>query len=464
MNTRKCCGTCQFATMPRQGDLTIADAWECDADMNDNMGTSEVFLNNEKGVRLFSEIKSKFRRVKKFELQQAIRGNRALTKPFAEHPARERFFKLNKTKSVKDSYKYAIKGLYDIALLGIWYFPNYGCVLTTFALIKALKALGKEVLLIDNSRTHAFSAAKCAFDQKDFLKKHVDLTKPLATKSDLETLNNRVDTFIVGSDQLFTQSLIREVNGYTFFLDFAKDEKKKIAYATSMGMGFFFYPAEYRKVKSLLQRFDAVSLRENVYKEFVENQFEMSFDCCIDPVFLCSKVEYDKLADSVHVEDMAPLSAYILDCTEDFAGLCKHVADEFNCGMNIIPDAPYDASERIQKFFSHNISRTISIEEWLHYFKYSDYIITDSFHGLCFSIINRKPFALILNHGRAVSRFKSLLAILNLEYRAFEKDTISQNYSKVIEVLRTPIDYDTVYELLRQEVDKSYDWLKSALS
>ena len=44
-------------------------------------------------------------------------------------------------------------------------------------------------------------------------------------------------------------------------------------------------------------------------------------------------------------------------------------------------------------FFNHKIKNGIGIEEFLGYFKNASFIVTNAFHGLCFSLIFKKNFS-----------------------------------------------------------------------
>lgn len=58
---RKSCGICPFANTNRPSDITIGDFWgweSIDADFNkDNMGCNLLYINTDKGVRVFNEVK-----------------------------------------------------------------------------------------------------------------------------------------------------------------------------------------------------------------------------------------------------------------------------------------------------------------------------------------------------------------------------------------------------------------------
>lgn len=58
-----------------------------------------------------------------------------------------------------------------------------------------------------------------------------------------------------------------------------------------------------------------------------------------------------------------------------------------------------------------------AIEKWLAGFLYGDFIIVDSFHAMRFSVIFQKPFIVIGNRQRGLSRFESLLGELDLTDR-----------------------------------------------
>lgn len=79
-----------------------------------------------------------------------------------------------------------------------------------------------------------------------------------------------------------------------------------------------------------------------------------------------------------------------------------------------------------------------SVETWLSLIKNSYYVITDSFHGMVFSIIFERNFIVIVNKKRGVARFTSLLEKLGLE------DRIVTNTEDVEIISKCPIDYSAV--------------------
>ena len=85
---------------------------------------------------------------------------------------------------------------------------------------------------------------------------------------------------------------------------------------------------------------------------------------------------------------------------------------------------------------------------WLTRIKNSDYIITDSFHGLALSIIFNKQFFVFCASEKKFTRLRSLLKLLSLEERYVES---IDDFKLRKEQLLNPIDYSQVNDILRSE-------------
>lgn len=91
---RPACSTCRLKSFPRISDITLGDLWliqQIFPDLDDHKGISFVLLNNEKGKKLFDNIKSEifFRDIpkEKLRLTYPVMGT-----PTKAHPNREAFF------------------------------------------------------------------------------------------------------------------------------------------------------------------------------------------------------------------------------------------------------------------------------------------------------------------------------------------------------------------------------------
>lgn len=94
---RPSCYDCKFKGFPRIADITLADFWGIDKvapTMYDNLGTSLVLINNQKGKLFFDAIQQKLNTIE-LSYKTALKGNPSLTKPSlqAANLDRESFFK-----------------------------------------------------------------------------------------------------------------------------------------------------------------------------------------------------------------------------------------------------------------------------------------------------------------------------------------------------------------------------------
>ena len=80
-------------------------------------------------------------------------------------------------------------------------------------------------------------------------------------------------------------------------------------------------------------------------------------------------------------------------------------AETYKCYANITLSQPISSSIDDYKM--------PSVERWLGSFARADFVVTDSFHGMVFSIIFEKPFIVISNKERGSARFYSLLSKIN---------------------------------------------------
>lgn len=102
-----------------------------------------------------------------------------------------------------------------------------------------------------------------------------------------------------------------------------------------------------------------------------------------------------------------------------------------------------DADQNIQILDDPNI------KEWLFCMEHAQFVLTDSFHGACFSILFQKNFLVLRNQVRGGSRFPFLLGELGLlERMVSSPEEMAQRYAEVAD---TAINYAPVQEKLEQK-------------
>lgn len=292
-----------------------------------------------------------------------------------------------------------------------------------------------------------------------FLAKHVERTRRYdLIKSYLDLKEYHFDVFIVGSDQVWRPEY--SVNMPNFFLDFLEGIQgvKRVSYAASFGVDDLSFSSEnISSYSKLLKTFDAVSVRENSGVAICDEKFGVNATLVLDPTLLLNAYDYEKLIeeDERIVKLSNSLMCYVLDGSKEKDIIISKLSSELGLVPNIIhPKKEYDRLGQLDV----EKSRYPSVTSWLSGFRDAEFVITDSFHGMVFSIMFNKQFLVIGNKDRGLSRFTSLLKILQLERRLicsledFDFSVVDDN-----------IDYQLVSNIINAEREKSFDFLVGAV-
>lgn len=364
---------------------------------------------------------------------------------------------------------------YDVAILGWWHNSNYGSMLTYYALKKAIENLDYSTLMVNESMgypnrhklpndapgmTFARRQNYAYTEQEHFLEN--------------EKYNELADTFVVGSDQLWNPYIGR-IND-DLFLNFTADDKKRIAYGTSIGnfsrpkFSSEHFGEDFEQVeRQNLSRFDWVSMRESDGISYFKENLGIDAPQVVDPVFLIDPKEYWKLADEATINfEEEYMLAFILDPDEDKKRNIEAVADKLGFNKIVVfTDANGPRINYARSIFNserYEVIDDIRPENFLYAYKNAEYVVTDSFHGSCFSYIAQKPFSVFYNTIRGANRFASLMTLFKLgDTRRIYPENTAEDINANINVSKV-IDFTDGNANLKIEREKSYNWLEKALS
>ena len=99
----------------------------------------------------------------------------------------------------------------------------------------------------------------------------------------------------------------------------------------------------------------------------------------------------------------------------------------------------------------------MTVYDFLKSIQTTQKVITDSFHGVCFSVIFQKDFVCLCNKSRGEDRFVSLLTDLGLTDRLFY-NLDGVDFNKLV-----PIDYKRVNSIIDRKRQEGIDWLVNVL-
>ena len=341
-----------------------------------------------------------------------------------------------------------------IAIIGCWEVRNYGSHLTYYALYRILKEHGYHVLMVGCPKNAPYKSDGKPEYFRNIPYSKEEICEQFVDKIAMRELNKIADVFIVGSDQLWYPPLYRYFGRFAF-LDYVFEDKKKISYATSFGKSSWNgTEAERQLHASYLKRFDYVSVRESSGIQICEKIFDVKAEWRLDPVFLCDPIIFSQMADTSSIDTQRSyLAAYILDCDNVKAACIADFSKKLNCDYRILKDP--NLPKKIKKRW--NQERNFCVEDWMKWIRDSEYVITDSFHGMCVALLFRKKIIIIKNARRGIARFEDYgekLGISNLMISDFQELN-----AEMFDL----IDYNSIFRILNAECEKSLKWLYDAI-
>lgn len=329
---------------------------------------------------------------------------------------------------------------------------NYGALLQAYALGNYLSSLGYDVCYYSESdkRNHdSFYGIKWLY-YKFFINMRINNKSEsfAAFKHKyfkIITKETDVDIRICGSDQIWNTDI---THGYSD-LFWGKGASRAIAYAASCG-DISVFLGNSKEVKNKIANFDFVSARERELSDYVLSQtgFECPFVC--DPSLLLKQEDYVKLISKrVNIKGNY-LFIYQMNKSTYLYKVAKLIARKMKLKVIEINNNLFNYQHHPHKCFYG-----MSIEGWLSLISQSSFVVTNSYHGMIFSILFRKPFY-VIKSGKRNTRIVDLCDYLGLNERILD---LNQKVPKRIE----EIDYSSTMSKLEEFSSFSKQFLRNAM-
>lgn len=374
-----------------------------------------------------------------------------------------------------------------VGIMSMQRVKNYGSFLQAYGLKKNIESLGHEVVFVDYKVEPALNkgdgstakkdtklvelAKKCFYKAKSFTpegkkvgnmyKKHREFIDkfeewnfPVLGIDSTMHYRTPLDVLVIGSDEVFNCLQVNPNVGYSREL-FGKDNnaKKLITYAASFGNTTTQRLKQYgidKEVGALLKDFDAISVRDTNSGKVVKDLTGKEPIYNLDPVLISDYS--DEMVKNVPIHDYIIIYGYPGRITEAESKIIRDFANKRNKKLICI--------QGIQEFCDEYVNGNPF--EILAYFRNADCIITDTFHGSIFSIINHRPFVSRIRKTVGESygneeKMTDLLKRLGLE------DRILTDISRLEALMNTPIDYERVDAVRKNEREKSLAYLEKMI-
>jgi hypothetical protein len=358
---------------------------------------------------------------------------------------------------------------------------NYGAVLQAYALYKHLREQGYQVTLIDyiterydiDARNYVYRSTtrwrknaatrllwkytrhrcelKLRNNFRSFLIKNVSMTHTYYSNEELKNDPIDADVFVTGSDQIWNTDFSWDKKiDKPYFLDFVPDNITKVAYSSSFGK-IELNAEEMYDIKECLARFNMLSVREESGRKIIE-KLGMEATVVADPTLLWGQEIWSALAAERQVAEPYLLLFQVFP-DEELMKLAEKIAVHKKLRLVIVSPNPMDKRKIHRKAVY-----LPTVEEWLSYFEYADFIMTDSFHATSFSTIFERQF-LVSTRAKYDSRITGYLNVLGISERAIS----NMDYDKGMDIAGKPIDFEVTTRKRREFISFSLEWLEQAL-
>lgn len=371
-----------------------------------------------------------------------------------------------------------------IGIMSMQRVANYGSFLQAYGLKKIIEKQGHSVVFVDykvgrpvtfeNDKKQYYKgiirekvmdiAAECidllffaSEEQKysmQFKKMYKKNFLPLLGISDKKNYHKSVDTLVIGSDEVFNCLQSNPIVGFSPELFGHNNKAKKlISYAASFGNTTITGLEDAKKEKiisHLLKKFNNISVRDQNSFEIVKTLTGKEASINLDPVLMYEFT--DEIIYPQTGEKYLVVYAYRNRLSESEKKAIKDFAKKEQ--LKIIGIGGY------QDFC--DVCFQGSPFEVLGYIKGAEYVITDTFHGTIFSVINQRKFVTFIRngHGKKYGNYEKLMDLLQ---RLGLEDRAIFSPSEISERIYTDINYYAVDEIIRTQREKTMSYLKDAL-
>lgn len=347
-----------------------------------------------------------------------------------------------------------------ISLITYHYSNNKGAVMQTYGLCKFLRNHGYDIELIDirqsEKANQPFYVKLIKYIvagyrmKKDMKKFYPPLTKRYSSIDEIRKDPPKADCYIVGSDQVWNPNISKDLM-MAYFLDFGDQNVKRISYASSFGISEWTIKdtSINQHIENLLKSFSSLSVRENEGRILCERVFNIKPEIVLDPTFL--NENYNEFTEGVKEKDL--IVCYKINKTQDFWKFAPFVREKLGGIPMTLLNYNYPKK-------GYRYCFPPSLDYWMKSMASAKFVLTDSFHGAVFSIINKRNFCIILNHNDRDSRLINLCNEFGFQDRLFnsvEEMLKSDNWDK-------SIDYSKYAKVIKMKVEQSQNYLLNALN
>lgn len=319
------------------------------------------------------------------------------------------------------------------------------CIILKKILQKLMRGVKKFKRVVNKEKQSPFECFIKSFE-KEYIK---DLGVTRERK-----YRTAVDVLVIGSDEVFNCTQSKGVGFSAELFGAGNNAGKVISYAASFGNTTIEKLKRYgidKRVKELFGNFSSISVRDMNSQKIVEYLTGINPKIHLDPVLVYNFKK--DIKDIVDIENYILVYAYNGRISEDEGRVIREFADSKQKRLISISGE--------QNFCDQYVyCRPL---EMLSYFKHADYVITDTFHGTIFSVINQRQFAVLVRSDENAEGYGNqeklnfLLEKLGLENQRVE------SLPQLADIIERNIDYGAIDTIIEKERKNTIAYLKEQI-
>ena len=224
---------------------------------------------------------------------------------------------------------------------------------------------------------------------RDFISNYVHLTNVrYSLPEELKTLDGKYDVYIAGSDQVWNTKAYDFDDSY--FLDFVT-KGRKIAYATSLGAtNIIESSCDKIKYTKLVNDFSMLSVREKNAQLLLQAITDKPVELLLDPTLLLPKSDWEALAGDEPLIKGKYIFYYAFTYAETPNKIVKTISEKYNMPVYIVDANAWAMRRMFMDGFK--LAPQFGPKAFLNLIKYSELVLTTSFHGTGLSVAMEKKF------------------------------------------------------------------------
>lgn len=294
---------------------------------------------------------------------------------------------------------------------------------------------------------------------REFRRNRIPHTRETYDSKTISKTADEFDLFLCGSDQIWNMGCAGSFDP-VYWLDFVPEGKKKASYAASMPLPEI-PAAERDEIRRRVRALDAVSVREEQGSRLLEPLLGKKIPVVLDPVLLVEKSHFEQMGKN-RIVSQPYVFVYFLGNSKEARKSVRDWAERRNMKIVCIP---YLLSEYrgCDRNFGDVQIWDAGPEEFLSLIRYSEYVITDSFHAAVFSAIFNKEFWVFKRDGdqdkRSMNtRIEYLMELFLTGDRLITPSRLEESFHCI-----EKIDYRRVNQRIEAERKKSLVYLRQIL-